>query len=62
MLLQHVKQLLRNFLYFFFSKQIEKFLTYNLRKKQIHLFVSLFIFIWELKLFPYSLILRHLTE
>lgn len=33
MLLQHVKQLLRNFLYFFFSKQIEKFLTYNLRKK-----------------------------
>lgn len=43
MLLQHVKQLLRNFLYFFFSKQIEKFLTYNLRKKQMHLLVLLFI-------------------
>ncbi|MDA1815016.1 AcrB/AcrD/AcrF family protein [Bacillus cereus] len=31
--MQHVKQLLRNSLYFFFSKQIRKFSTYNLRKK-----------------------------
>ncbi|MDA2731016.1 AcrB/AcrD/AcrF family protein [Bacillus cereus group sp. MYBK220-1] len=31
--MQHVKQLLRNSLYFFFSKQIRKFSAYNLRKK-----------------------------
>ncbi|MGH1286494.1 AcrB/AcrD/AcrF family protein [Bacillus toyonensis] len=31
--MQHVKQLLRNFLHFFFSKQIRKFSSYNLRKK-----------------------------
>ncbi|WP_075309606.1 hypothetical protein [Bacillus wiedmannii] len=31
--MQHVKQLLGNSLYFFFSKQIRKFSAYNLRKK-----------------------------
>ncbi|MCQ0952486.1 AcrB/AcrD/AcrF family protein [Bacillus cereus] len=31
--MQHVKQLLRNSLYFFFSKQIRKFSDYNLSKK-----------------------------
>ncbi|KAA0764083.1 AcrB/AcrD/AcrF family protein [Bacillus sp. SH5-2] len=31
--MQHVKQLLRTSLYFFFSKQIRKFSAYNLRKK-----------------------------
>ncbi|HDR7788530.1 hypothetical protein COJ60_17665 [Bacillus cereus] len=45
MLLQHVKQLLRNFLYFFFSKQIEKFLTYNLRKKT-NTFIRIAIYIY----------------
>ncbi|OOZ82051.1 hypothetical protein BHL35_06855 [Bacillus cereus] len=45
MLLQHVKQLLRNFLYFFFSKQIEKFLTYNLRKKT-NTFIGIAIYMY----------------
>ncbi|HFK1473010.1 TPA: AcrB/AcrD/AcrF family protein [Bacillus paranthracis] len=45
MLLQHVKQLLRNFLYFFFSKQIEKFLTYNLRKKT-NAFIGIAIYMY----------------
>ncbi|HFJ9405068.1 TPA: AcrB/AcrD/AcrF family protein [Bacillus paranthracis] len=45
MLLQHVKQLLRSFLYFFFSKQIEKFLTYNLRKKT-NTFIRIAIYIY----------------
>ncbi|KKC54325.1 membrane protein [Bacillus sp. UMTAT18] len=43
--MQHVKQLLRNFLYFFFSKQIEKFLTYNLRKKT-NTFIRIAIYIY----------------
>ncbi|SMD85673.1 hypothetical protein BACERE00221_01130 [Bacillus paranthracis] len=43
--MQHVKQLLRNFLYFFFSKQIEKFLTYNLRKKT-NAFIGIAIYMY----------------
>lgn len=43
--MQHVKQLLRNSLYFFFSKQIRKFSDYNLSKK-INAFILIAIYMY----------------
>ncbi|HHY2675753.1 TPA: AcrB/AcrD/AcrF family protein [Bacillus toyonensis] len=44
--MQHVKQLLRNSLYFFFSKQIRKFSTYNLRKKtNVFILIAIYMYI-----------------